>query len=105
MAGHPDLRHVSELELLAVMAAEIGSLRGEGHTLPLALDPLVAMQLCGCLQLALRHPQLPESHRQSVALVLDTIAGWFASCPATTEAIRRGGDPAHDVIASDETLQ
>jgi hypothetical protein len=92
-----DPQDVSALdaELLRCMAAELDALEHEGEPLLIELSPLVAVQLAGLIQLALRHPLM---NLRDVGLeVLETVREYFAECPAVREVLRRGDDPGQDV--------
>jgi hypothetical protein len=84
----------TDAELLAAMVAEL-----ETREAPLefVLRPLVALQLAGLLQLAMRHPQMPDTAARRTALTfIAHVRGYFADAPATLEVLRRGDDPACD---------
>ena len=68
-------------------------------TLPpmeLALRPESVFQLVGALQLAQRHPHLPDSVRATAAAFVTAAREYFADCPTVLEVVRRGDDPAED---------
>lgn len=57
--------------------------------------------LVSLLQLALRHPELPDSGRETAETFIAAAREYFADCPTVLEIIRRGADPAHDRHALD----
>jgi hypothetical protein len=59
----------------------------------LELSPLVALQLAGLVQLALRHPGTKADIRRTGESVVDAIREYFGDAPATLEIIARGDDP------------
>lgn len=63
----------------------------------LMLSPLVAVQLAGLLQLALRREGTEADIRAAGREFLEAVREYFAECPAVLEVLRRGDDPARDV--------
>lgn len=88
----------ADTELLGAMAAEIRALDAEGDLMMIQVSPLSAVQLAGLLQLALRHDGVEGSIREAALLFLYDVREYFATCPAVLEVMRRGEDPAHDVL-------
>src|SRR6185436_4604039 len=74
-----------EAQLLGCMAAEIRTLTVEDEPLVLALAPLQAVQLAGLMQLALRHPDLVDTLRETGGGFVDRVREYFAEAPATLE--------------------
>ncbi len=82
--------------LVRAAAAEL-----EQHEAPIevVLRPLSAFQLCGLLQLALRHPGATGESRRTALIFIEHVRRYFADAPAPAivEMIRRGDHPAYDV--------
>lgn len=78
----------------------------EEHEAPieLVLRPLSAFQLCGLLQLALRHPGAVGENRRTALVFIEHVRRYFtdAGASAIVEMIRRGDDPAYDTHVHDE---
>lgn len=63
----------------------------------LVIDKLSFQKLAACVQLALRHPELPESIAATMRQLLDlAFDGIAATHPAAAAALRRGDDPRFD---------
>ncbi len=80
-------------DALARMAAD------ELERLPymdLMLKPATVFELVGLLQLALRHPELPDSIRGTAARFVHSSRDYFADCPTVLAIIERGADPQED---------
>jgi hypothetical protein len=64
------------------------------------LQPLTVLQLVGALQLAQRHPHFAD--QETVAATTERFIAaareYFSNCPAVLDVIRRGDDPACDVV-------
>jgi hypothetical protein len=89
--------HQHETErLLAQMATELRVLEEDGP-LGLIVTPTRAFQLIGVLQLALRHPDLPDSARAAAEEMVESLSEIFTECPGICEVIARGNDPNQDV--------
>ena len=80
-------------ELVAAMAAEMITREAP---LEVVLRPQSAFQLAGVIQLALRHPDLPETPRRTAEMFLEHVRAYFADLPACAEVLRRGDDPSED---------
>jgi hypothetical protein len=80
-------------DLLAAMVAEL-----ETREAPLefVLRPLVALQLAGLLQLALRHPGPAPDTTRTARTFIEHVRAYFADAPAVLEVLRRGDDPSED---------
>ena len=62
------------------------------------LEALPLLQIAGALQLALRHPEFPDSHRPAVdAFLADIVREYFAACPTVLALLEAGDNPANDV--------
>ena len=83
--------------LVKAMQGEMRDLVRSGQALTFDIDPLTALQLVGLLQLTLRHPHVSETHRATASELVEWLKEFFAGCPAITEVIRRGDDPAQDL--------
>lgn len=63
----------------------------------LVVDKLSFQKLAACVQIALRHPELPESIAATMRQLLDlAFDGIAATHPAAAAALRRGDDPRFD---------
>lgn len=79
-------------EITAHLVAEL-----EQHApLELVMRPLTVFNLCGLLQLLLRHPHLGDSSRQCAWVFLEHARAYFADCPTVLEVLRRGDNPKED---------
>lgn len=56
------------------------------------IHPVVAIELLGAAQLALRHPALPAEQRERIASAVRDLAAWFEQheCPHVKAMIRLG---------------
>jgi hypothetical protein len=70
------------------------------------LRPLSAFHLVAILQLALRHPHVPDEARRMGEMFIGHVREYFADQRAATvlEAIRRGSDPTFDRFRPVEPL-
>jgi hypothetical protein len=82
----------------ALIAAMTDELAARDAPLEFVMRPLSAFHLAGVLQLALRHPDLPESSRRIAVTFLEHVRAYFADLPACTEVLRRGDDPRQDRV-------
>lgn len=81
----------------AAFLAQLREKTDAGEPAVIALEPMELVILVGAVQLALRHPQYPASHRAtSAAFVADALA-YFADAPAVAAVIEAGNDPDQDV--------
>jgi hypothetical protein len=58
--------------------------------------PATVFQLTGLIQLAMRHPGVVGGVRATAEQFLAHVREYFADCPVTLDAIRRGDDPQED---------
>ncbi len=98
----PDLHNPQDVTaldaaLLRTMAAELRALEHEDEPMYLMLSPLVAVQIAGLLQLALRHPGTKADIRDAALGFLNAVREYFAESPAVLEILRRGDDPTQDI--------
>lgn len=91
--GQAGQRAVDEATLVATMAVEMA---GREAPIELVLRPLSAFHLAGVIQLALRHPDMPDSSRFIAITFLEHVRAYFADLPACAEVLRRGDDPSED---------
>lgn len=75
-------------DLLAQVTQEIA---GKQEAMPMAFAPLSALQLTGLMLLVLKHPELPDSHRDIAHKFIATAQDYFADCPGILELFRRDG--------------
>lgn len=85
---------VSEDDSVRRLALEIGS----APTLHLALVPMDAFHLAELVQLAERHPELPEDLRRAARRYVAHTRQHFVdgACPAVVEELDRGDEPVED---------
>jgi hypothetical protein len=82
--------------IIKAIATELQVLDLEGPY-ALQLDAQTAFHLIAVLQLALRHPDLPDGHtRGQVQEFVDGLAQIFTGMPACSRVIEQGNDPAQD---------
>lgn len=93
-SGNPVGTTLSDEQFIALMAEEIRALDAPAI---LGLPPEDMLTLVAVLQLAMRHPQLPDTHRNLCAGLVDSSREYFAECPTVLEAIARGDDVTQDV--------
>ena len=90
----PTPERPSEADLLEYMLVlrehEVGGARQE-----VVIGPYTAMLLIGALQLATRHPSMPDQTRAQLGAVIDQFRPWFAGTPGET-IIDMGNDPELD---------
>jgi hypothetical protein len=84
-------------ELLAAMVAELRALEADDDPMVVALQPVTAVQLAGLVQLALRHPDVPDNLRETSARFLESVREYFLEAPAVRAVLERGDDPSQDV--------
>lgn len=91
--------------ILHALAAELKVLTLGELVVSLGLDPVVAFQLAGALNLVLRYPDLGEEIADTVRATVLRIAEWFEldaphqgkiAAPTVARIIRQGLDPEHD---------
>jgi hypothetical protein len=92
-----DRATLDETELLAAMAAELRALEAEDEPMVVALHPVTAVQLAGLVQLAIRHPDIPDNLRETAARFLESVREYFLEAPAVRAVLERGDDPSQDV--------
>jgi hypothetical protein len=74
-------------------------------TLALSCKPVSALELAGLVQLALRHPNVSPHVRDAGRAFIEGIREYFRAADAlgAVELLRRGDDPAYDVVATKGT--
>lgn len=89
-----------------VIAALVEELQRCEHPLTAVLRPSSAYYLVGLIQLALRHPHVPEGSRVIGQTFIGHVREYFADNEATTavETIDRGDDPGYDHVPTVEPL-
>lgn len=94
------LSRMSPEDLLEAMA--IDHQRAGGAELSVIFDSAQLCAIVGLVQLALRHPNIPPFTRDLGATFVAQVAEYLSGCNlfVLAELIRRGGDPAHDVVVS-----
>lgn len=92
----PRVVNVEDPAVTVRFADEITA-RNRGGAALLELDALWFLQIAGLVQLALRHPTAPESHRQAGAEFIDQAKVYFADCPTVLAILDAGNDPSQDV--------
>lgn len=85
-----------EREMIDALAAEMKQLMEQG---PIAteVDAITAFQLIGLLQLALRHPELPESQKVRAREFIQSISQIFPPDSVTAQIIEMGWHPEKDI--------
>lgn len=91
---HDDAR--TDADILAALTAEILTLEAEGEPMIIAFRPHTVFQLAGLLQLALRHPAVEKTNRETAQEFLASVREYFAESPAIRLVLDRGDDPTHD---------
>jgi hypothetical protein len=86
---------ILDADLVAAMVAELET---RESPIELVLRPMSALQLAGLLQLAMRHPRMPDDSatRRMALTFIGHVRAYFADAPATLEVLRRGDDPSED---------
>ena len=66
--------------------------------LELVLRPESVLTLAGLMQLVLRHPGIRDDDNAGsfATMLIEHARGYFATCPAALDILRRGDDPAND---------
>ena len=92
------LPQMSEQELLHANALDHEE--AAGHLLPLLVSSVGLSALVGFVQLGLRHPELPPFTRDFGEFFVAQIVEHLLDLQlfSLAELVRRGGDPAHDVL-------
>jgi len=85
--------------LEARMEEEARSTAGATFDIELHLDLVSSLIIISALQLALRHPYVPEATRSMTRYFIDSIIERYqqAGLSAYAEAARLGDNPEHDV--------
>lgn len=60
--------------------------------------------LVGVMQLALRHPRLPDAGREVAMRFIESVKETLREYPALTKTIEQGFDPACDVGTEEKSL-
>lgn len=87
--------------LLEGLLSEFREAQADGICLDLgAIPAFTAFQLCGLLQLALRHPDLADTLRDTGVRMVTLFDQVFqqSECPTATLIIRRGNDPGRTMV-------
>ena len=71
------------------------------------LRPASAFHLVAVIQLALRHPHVPDEARRIGATFVDHVREYFTDqgAPTVVEAIRRGDDPSYDHLRERDDVE
>jgi hypothetical protein len=80
----------------------VAEIQGKNEPFEIAFRPITLVQLYGLLQLAMRHPQVPESHREVFEQFKAMVRAYFDDCPTTLGILERGDNPDFDVTIQDE---
>lgn len=84
----------TEGEMVAYMRT-LMELEEAGERAPVVVGPFTAILMIGALQLATRHPDVPDNHREAIASVIEQFRPWFAGTMGE-QIIDMGNDPALD---------
>jgi len=88
----------------AITDAMARELRAKAHDMEITFQPVSVFQLAALVQLALRHPDVGESLRETAQRFLAGVRGYFADCPTVLDVVRRGDDPHEDRIVDRRVL-
>lgn len=83
-----------------LMKQFIAELEGQVAPFQIAFRSGTLVQLAGLLQLAMRHPHVPESNRKFVDDLMVSVRDYFKDCPATLDILDRGDNPDFDISSS-----
>ena len=83
-------------QTVAAMAHEIRD--KEDAPMQIIFHPLTLVQLTGLVQLALRHPDVSADLRVTAERFLTGVRQYFGDAPTVLGVIRRGDDPAQDIV-------
>jgi hypothetical protein len=86
----------AEAEILVAVTAEMLTLEAEGEPMLVEFNPVSVFQLAGLLQLALRHPDVQASNRETAQRFLVSAREYFAESPAVLRVLDMGDDPTQD---------
>lgn len=86
----------AEAEILAALTAEMLTLEADGEPMVIAFNPVSVFQIAGLLQLALRHPDVQASNRETAERFLASAREYFAESPAVLRVLDLGDDPTQD---------
>lgn len=84
----------TEADLLAYML-DLRATEAAGARQEIAIGPYTAMVLIGAVQMATRHPAMPDNLRAELLTLIDQFRPWFAGTPGQ-HIIDRGNDPEED---------
>jgi|SRR5579864_4831180 len=90
-----------EANITDAMARE---LRAKANDMEVVFQPVSVFQLAGLVQLALRHPDVGGSLRETAERFLSGVRAYFADCPTVLDVVRRGDDPAEDRVVDRRVL-
>jgi hypothetical protein len=102
-SGAPIARTLTDDDIAQQLAGELQEMEARGP-MEIGLNPFTAMQLAGLLQLALRHPEISELHRDTAARFLAGVREYFADSPTVLEVLIAGDDPANDRLRNRNPL-
>lgn len=75
-----------------------------GERAPISMGPFTAIIVIGALQLATRHPTMPDHQKAAIASVIDQFRPWFAGTMGE-QIIDMGNDPALDQPPADDSAR
>lgn len=81
---------------VAAMALEVQ--RKVTAPMEIIFHPMTLFQLTGLVQLALRHQDVSPELRATAERFLISVRQYFADAPTVLDVIRRGDDPAQDIV-------
>lgn len=89
---------MTEEELLEQCTRDIEAAYADGASVDVNFSAATAFLLIAQLQLALRHPNNTGLGAEKARQLIAALASVACTTPATQELLRRGFDPAYDVI-------
>jgi hypothetical protein len=96
-----DALTANEEQLLALGTRELAGLMESGAGVQIEMAAVEAFHLVAALQLALRHPGMGHTTRESIEALARFVERKFKPYPAVAEMIRRGWDPKFDTFGED----
>lgn len=87
------MRTPTEVELVDYMI-RLHQAEADGQRQEVVFGPFTAILVIGAIQLATRHPGMPEHQRVQLRAVVDQFRPWFAGTPGE-HIIYRGDNPEY----------
>jgi hypothetical protein len=95
--NHVTLTPHEEDIVKAIAELALAEINGTAEPCNVSIGPFSMFQLIGALQLALRHPNMPASIRDTILQIARSFATCFNEGTTARAAIEAGFNPANDI--------